>query len=1506
MTNLYPLQKTLCFELRRIDKPEKKESTSDKLEKLLDKTLENFENNKILDHAKIKAQNFKIVKDLLNKTHIEIIEESLNKLSLDKKFNKYISQYFSVKDDINNINKTNKINKRNNEKPIRKIKKIRKENQLSQNKNNIFVAIIENFRNHDKYEKIFSDERFEILKEKYPDQKDIISSFESSSSYFTEYDEKLKYLYEADDKDKRYNSYKSIPYILVNYNLPIFVKNSEVVKNIYDRYIKNKQNIIYISKEKGFELSDLLIKHEDIMNSSAFSNYLTKSGIDNYNDIVKKINQEITKYNKKQYKKAEYNRKQVEKGEGKEKFFPYFSYLGTLKDVVDLEQDTYILKKIYDDTELVDILKTFISEEFCQEFNDVFNDIEKKYDLCKLYVKTGKYLTDILGLNENKKINESYIRLSKFKYQNVCEKISNKVAELSNNFYKSLKNNTLQEILNCDREEFLINNDRNLGRSENKDKNIEEINAIKDILESIKEISDFVYGFIPKIDDGLVDFDKINFDIYNKINYERLSKIDLIYNHVKSYFTLKNFSTRQIRLNFDADSFLKSWDLEHIDSNLGTILIKEEDDEKRYFLGIINKDNFSKFEEAKDSKDIYKQMICDVDSSQQVDDESEKAGIVKFKNISADCIDNMVENDELYLFQICNKYLSKKVHTNKNLHTMYLENIFDDYNIKNNIFSINGESKLFYRPKSLEKEVTHIANEPIKNKNKNNPKKESKFEIDLIKDKRYTENKLMVHIPITINNNSQVKEILEFQHYLKNRNILNKKILELQQYLKERSLNQNILNKKILELQKYLKEQSLNQNILNKKLMELQKYLKESPLNQITLSEKILELQKYLQEQFQIILNKKILLLQQHLKNQHINQITLNEKIQELLELLKEQPVNQNILNKKILDIQEYLKKLLQIILNKKIQEKIKNSDDIHIIGISRSRDDLLCTTVIDSNGKKVTKEPISLSKIYSKRFDNISGEAKIFEQDYNALIMKKEKEKIKANKENNSREEWQSEKSIKDFLNGYTSQVVNKIADILKNNHNSIIVFEEVEAKQLKDSKFEGPLYRDLIKALIVKLSYLVDKKEDKGQLGSAFRGYQLAYYDKEDEKEYGKLNRKKIAIDKNGRINKASDENIIQNGIVFHNIPSRFTSDIDIETGFINCFCLKNDISIEDMKEFIGIFEHITLYPEQEIYKIKYKDSYEEEKIKVNNSYAFEFEYEKFKIKKKAKNGKEIPAYKFLFGDIVNKIKNKAFFEESRTIYSCVDRVEEKEGNFVDINLNDEFTVLFKNCGIITEKIREDVISEFKTVVRSHDFKIDDEDIKNILLNLRNNEYFIEEFNAISEKRDYKVLELLKKYHILKNTKIDIIEKENKSELQKKEASNLYHIVDKALKILERYEKRFFEIKDIKSDIIKFLETTNKSKGKDFCKEFVRLFNLMLQIKNYDKENNYEYILSPVTLKGSMKFLSMSYDENSSENVAKKGLILVNKIKNAKDDLDNLELKVTDEEWISSVIGE
>lgn len=775
MVHLYPLQKTLCFELCPVGRTKK--NFDDKSQDFEDSILtslsfDNFCKDKIVEEANNRIYEYKKIRALIDSVHSEIIEGNLRRLSSDSEFIKLLGFYklFKVDEDYQNNLKYDSLNEQTQQEI--------QENR--ENQKDIIHRLKEFLTDNDQFQQIFSYEKLDFLRKFYKDdlkKVELLLHYTDFLSYFNRYDNRLKNIYESEEKISAI--YKSIPYRLITENLPIFYVNTLKFKDIA-KHIKN------------------VLIDENIKSIDKFSLYLTTSSIKKYNKEIDIINQEITNYNSQNSYKL--------------------PHLGKLPILADLDQDFDLFRIIYDDRNLVEIINEFINrvklqnKEDIDGFKNIFENLDKKYDTNILYIKNDNNVKSIFideikellkeeyNIDENKNeilkkvafgnLEGSYVS---FKY------IEDRIAIISKNDTeedKAIKNeikskifvaisNRANKLFDIYLEKYnnakdILDGDYNLGMKVLGTKDVN-IAKIKELLDSIKEISDFVSYFVPKNPENkdLLDFYKVNFDIYNKINIEKLEKISKLYSHVKAYFTLKNFSTQKIRLNFGLESFLDSWDIDKLDENLGTILLKEEAGQIKYFLGIVNRYNFSKFEYVYDTKNVYRQMIY------KNEDRKRK---IEFRDISEYCIDKMVERDELYLFQIYRKDFSIYSNGNLKLHTMYWNNIFDKDNLEyENVFSIAGGARIFYRPKSLERKITHKANEPINNKNLNNSKKESNFKFDLLKDKRYTENKLMFQVPITINCNADDIELKDFN------TIINKRIKEIQEKSKK-DINQEGIN----------------------------------------------------------------------------------------------------------------------------------------------------------------------------------------------------------------------------------------------------------------------------------------------------------------------------------------------------------------------------------------------------------------------------------------------------------------------------------------------------------------------------------------------------------------------------------------------------------------------------------------------------------------------------------------------------------------------------------------
>lgn len=317
------------------------------------------------------------------------------------------------------------------------------------------------------------------------------------------------------------------------------------------------------------------------------------------------------------------------------------------------------------------------------------------------------------------------------------------------------------------------------------------------------------------------------------------------------------------------------------------------------------------------------------------------------------------------------------------MHTLYWKALFDERNLADVVYKLNGQAELFYRKKSIDNtHPTHPANLPIQNKNKDNNKKESLFEYDLVKDRRYTVDKFMFHVPITMNFKSVGSE---------------------------------------------------------------------------------------------------------------------------------------NI--------------------NQQVREYLQQADDTHIIGIDRGERHLLYLVVIDMQGN--IKEQFTLNEIVNEYNGNT------YRTNYHDLLDKREEERLTA------RQSWQTIENIKELKEGYLSQVIHKITQLMVKYH-AVVVLEDLNKGFMRGrQKVEKQVYQKFEKMLIDKLNYLVDKKADASQPGGLLNAYQLTS--------------KFDSFQKLGK----------QSGFLFY-IPAWNTSKIDPVTGFVNLLDTRYQ-NTEKAKAFFSKFDII-----------------------------------------------------------------------------------------------------------------------------------------------------------------------------------------------------------------------------------------------------------------------------------------------------------------------------------------
>ena len=1059
-TKIYPLSKTLRFELKPVGK-----------------TLEHIKSSGLLEQDKHRAESYVRVKDIIDNYHKAFIESVLGNLKLQyanegkkNSLEEYFTYYMcKSKDDAQ--------------------KKLFEDIQSKLRK-----QIADSFSNDSRYKRL---DKKELIKEDLlafvskVEELELISEFKDFTTYFTGFHENRKNMYSAEAQST------AIAYRLIHENLPKFIDNMMVFDKIAASPVAEHLAELYASFEEYLNVSEI----KDMFRLSYFNTVLTQTQIDVYNTVVggktldngtkiKGLNEYINLY----------NQQQKDRTTRLPKLKPLFKQILSDRNAISwlpeqFQTEEEVLEAIQKAYQELDEQVLNRSKEGEHSLKELLLSL-KEYDLAKIYIRNDQQLTEISQkvfghwsmitnalLEELKK---EVPKKSKKETDEAYEERLNKILKLQGSVPISLINDCVRKM-NADEQrtiqtyflELGAKNTEN-GQKENLFAQIENayaevkdllntpyagknmaqdkvnVEKIKNLLDAIKSLQHYVK---PLLGDGTETEKDDKFYGEFTALWEELDKITPLYNMVRNYMTRKPYSTEKIKLNFENSTLMNGWDLNKERDNTTVILRKDG----LYYLAIMNKKHnhvfdvksmpsegecyekmeykllpgankmlpkvfFSKsrIEEFAPSEqmlenynnethkkgstfnirhchsliDFFKVSIKKHEDWSKFDfkfsdtstyedlsgfyREVEQQGYkITFRNVSVDYIDSLVDEGKIYLFQIYNKDFSFYSKGTPNLHTLYWKMLFDERNLADVVYKLNGQAEVFFRKSSIDCNYpTHPANQPIDNKNPLSKKPQSVFNYDLIKDKRYTIDKFQFHVPITMNFKSTGGD--------------------------------------------------------------------------------------------------------------NINQL---------------------------------------------VNEYLKQNDDLHIIGIDRGERHLLYLTVINLRGEIV--EQYTLNEII-----NVNKDTE-YRTDYHALLTKREDERMKA------RQSWQTIENIKELKEGYLSQVIHKISELMV-KYNAIVVLEDLNAGFMRGrQKVEASVYQKFEKMLIDKLNYLADKKKTPEEAGGVLNAFQLTC--------------KFDSFQKKGK----------QCGFLFYT-PAWNTSKIDPATGFVNLFDTRYETR-EKAKAFFCKFDSI-----------------------------------------------------------------------------------------------------------------------------------------------------------------------------------------------------------------------------------------------------------------------------------------------------------------------------------------
>lgn len=153
----------------------------------------------------------------------------------------------------------------------------------------------------------------------------------------------------------------------------------------------------------------------------------------------------------------------------------------------------------------------------------------------------------------------------------------------------------------------------------------------------------------------------------------------------------------------------------------------------------------------------------------------EQGYFLGFHQVPVSLINKLVDEGKLFLFKITGKDFSPHSKGRPNLHTIYWKMLFDEQNLKDVVYKLNGQAEIFFRRKFATDPVVHKANKPVTNKSDYNKqhKPTSEFAYDIVKDRRFTLDQFTLHVPITMNFKAQGNGRLndEVKSFIKNQGI---------------------------------------------------------------------------------------------------------------------------------------------------------------------------------------------------------------------------------------------------------------------------------------------------------------------------------------------------------------------------------------------------------------------------------------------------------------------------------------------------------------------------------------------------------------------------------------------------------------------------------------------------------------------------------------------------------------------------------------------------------------
>lgn len=1070
------------------------------------KTEENINHFRLLENDKKRADSYQEVKNIIDDFHRSFIQDVLSNANFEwgplfDEFDLYQS-------------KNDKAEKAKIKPDLQKLQSLMR------------TKVVKKFTSDERFKKLFAKELLsellpEIIKSADPttisNKKEALKAFDKFSTYFTGFHENRKNLYSEEEKST------AISYRIVNENFPKFYSNVK----LFEKLEKEFPSIISDTEESLKTILDGK-KLKDIFNPEAFNQVLTQTGIDFYNTIIGGVSEEAgTQKIQGLNEKINLARQQLpdsEKNRLRGKMVVLFKQI-----LSDRETASFIPVGFENNEEVYESIKTFkkeVVDTVCTLIKETFTS-ENDYNISEIFVpaknltafslsifghwsilseglfyleeeKNKKALTETQSEKIRKEIAKKDYSLSELQgaYEKYCERNNEQVCITVKKYFSLME---LQQVENTkEKADVMLLSKLNTAYAKidfEEQKNLQqEKNAAIPIKEFLDEVLN-LYHYLK-----LVDYrgeEEKDTSFYSKLDeiIEKLEGITALYNKVRNFVTKKPGEVKKIKLNFDCPTLANGWD-ENKESANDAILLRKEN---KYYLGIFNPKDKPKFSKEECSEDnCYEKMIYK---------------LLPGPNKMLPKVFFSTKGQETFLppKDLLLGYEEGKHKKGDAFDKDFMRKLIDWDKAALNIHEDWKNFGFKFSPTENYKDMSDFYKEVELQGYKITFQKISSSKIDSLVDS----GKLFL---FQIYN----KDFAEKSSGKKNLHTLYWENLFSEENLKDICLK--------LNGEAELFYRPANENI------KIVKHEKGSVLvNRTTTDGKSIPEEIY-QQIYQF-------------KNNMISEISNEAK--ELLDsgtvVCKE--AKHEITKDKHFTEATYLfhcpitmnfkaPEITGRKFNDRVLEVLKANPDVKIIGLDRGERHLIYLSLINQKGEIELQKTLNL-------VEQVRNDKTVI-VNYQEKLVQKEGDRDKA------RKNWQTIGNIKELKEGYLSNIIHEIAELMVKN-NAIVVMEDLNFG-FKRGRFavERQVYQKFENMLIEKLNYLVFKDKAVTEPSGVLNAYQLT--------------------DKSANVSDVYK----QCGWLFY-IPAAYTSKIDPKTGFANLFNTAGLTNVEKKKEFFDKFDGI-----------------------------------------------------------------------------------------------------------------------------------------------------------------------------------------------------------------------------------------------------------------------------------------------------------------------------------------